>query len=132
MEYPSKNDFFIKFKALFSEKERFMDYVLVETSKNFKTATRVSPDKLLGMKLTDIVLEIDEPILALKEFHYHMLPKTRRKFDHYIKEENRQYAVSMFSDEKDYLLMVYTDISNIKNAINHNDEEEEELLKQTV
>jgi hypothetical protein len=63
MEYPSKNDFFMKFKALFSEKERFMDYVLVETSKNFKTATRVSPDKLLGMKLTDIVLEIENEVL---------------------------------------------------------------------
>ncbi len=130
MEYPSKYDFFMKFKALFSENERFMDYVLIETSKNFKTATRVSPDKLLGMKLTDIVLEIDDSILDLKEFHYHMLPKTRRKFDHYVKEENRLYTVSIFSDENDYLLMVYTDITNIKN--NTLPADEEELLKKTV
>jgi len=130
MEYPSKYDFFMKFKALFSENERFMDYVLIETSKNFKTATRVSPDKLLGMKLTDIVLEIYDSILDLKEFHYHMLPKTRRKFDHYVKEENRLYTVSIFSDENDYLLMVYTDITNIKN--NTLPADEEELLKKTV
>ncbi len=130
MEYPSKNDFFIKFKALFSEKERFMDYVLIEASRNFKTATGVSPDNLLGMKLTDIVLEIDNPILSLKDFHYHMLPKTRRKFDHYVKEDNRLYTVSIFSDERDYLLMVYTDISNIKNEEISIDIEG--LLKKTV
>ena len=131
MEYPSKNDFFIKFKALFSENERFMDYVLIETSKNFKTATKISPDKLLGMKLTDIVLEIDDSILSLKEFHYHMLPKTRRKFDHYVKEENRLYTVSIFSDENDYLLMVYTDITNIKDnsqITNHDSQLEEEAI----
>lgn len=130
MEYPSKNDFFIKFKALFTEDGRFMDYVLVETSKNFRTATRVSPDNLLGMKLTDIVLEIDDPILSLKEFHYHMLPKTRRKFDHYVKGENRLYTVSIFSDENDYLLMVYTEITNIKNEQISLDIEE--LIKKTV
>ena len=84
------------------------------------------------MKLTDIVLEIDNPILSLKEFHYHMLPKSRRKFDHYVKEEARLYTVNMFSDENDYLIMLYTDITNIKSETIKLKDEQEELLEYTV
>lgn len=128
MEYPSKNDFFMKYKALFSQEDRFMDYVLIETSKNFKASTRVNPDKLLGMKLTDLVLEIDDPLLGLKEFYYHMLPQAKRKFDNYVKRDNRIYTVSIFSDERDYLLMVYTDITNIRNKTGEENGEVEDLI----
>ena len=114
MEYPSKNDFFIRFKALFSEKGRFIDYILVEVSDNFSSATKISSEYILGMKLADMVLDIESPILKLKDFHYHMLPKARRKFEHYVQKENRWYLVTLYSDEKDYLMMIYTDITKVK------------------
>jgi hypothetical protein len=111
MEYPSKNDFFIRFKALINERGRFLDYVLVEVSDNFYFATGMNSDRVLGEKLSSMVIEMENPILGFKNFHYHMLPRTRRKFEHYIEEEDRWYLVTLYSDERDYLMMVYTDIS---------------------
>ena len=121
MEYPSKNDFFIRFKALINERGRFIDYVLVEVSDNFYYATGMNSDMVLGEKLSNMVIEMENDVLRLKDFHYHMLPKTRRKFEHYIEEEDRLYLVNLYSDDRDYLMMVYTDITryyNDKTAVN--------------
>ena len=114
VEYPSRNDFYIRFKALFNEKGRFIDYILIEVSDNFSFAVKISSEYILGMKLADMVLDIESPILGLKDFHYHMLPKSRRKFEHYVQKDNRWYLVTMYSDEKDYLMMIYTDITKVK------------------
>lgn len=114
MEYPSKYDFFIRFKALFNEKGRFIDYILIEVSDNFSKATRITSDFILGMKLADMAIDIDSPVLGLKEFHYHMLPNTRRKFEHLVQKDNRWYLVNLYSDERDYLMMIYTDITKVK------------------
>ncbi len=120
MEYPSKNDFFIRFKALINERGRFIDYVLVEVSDNFYFATGMNSDRILGEKLGNMVIEMENPVLGLKDFHYQMLPKTRRKFEHYVEEENRWYLVTLYSDERDYLMMVYTDISRYKEESSRN------------
>ena len=111
MEYPSKNDFFIRFKALINERGRFLDYVLVEVSDNFYYATGMNSDRVLGEKLSSMVIEMENPVLGLKSFHYHMLPRNRRKFEYYVEEEDRWYLVNIYSDERDYLMMVYTDIT---------------------
>jgi len=120
MEYPSKNDFFIRFKALINERGRFLDYVLVEVSDNFYFATGMNSDRVLGEKLSSMVIEMENPVLGLKNFHYHMLPRTRRNFEHYIEEEDRWYLVTLYSDERDYLMMVYTDISKYKEEASGN------------
>lgn len=114
MEYPSKYDFFIRFKALFNEKGRFIDYILIEVSDNFSKATKITSEFILGMKLADMAIDIDSPVLGLKEFHYHMLPNTRRKFEHFVQKDNRWYLVNLYSDERDYLMMIYTDITKVK------------------
>ena len=114
MEYPSKYDFFIRFKALFNEKGRFIDYILIEVSDNFSKATKITSDFILGMKLSDMAIDIDSPVLGLKDFHYHMLPNTRRKFEHFVQKDNRWYLVNLYSDERDYLMMIYTDITKVK------------------
>ncbi|MDY0255886.1 hypothetical protein [Gudongella oleilytica] len=114
MEYPSKYDFFIRFKALFNEKGRFIDYILIEVSDNFSKATKITSDFILGMKLADMAIDIDSPVLGLKDFHYHMLPNTRRKFEHFVQKDNRWYLVNLYSDERDYLMMIYTDITKVK------------------
>ena len=114
MERPSKFDFYIRFKALFNENGRFIDYILVEVSENFSIATKMNSERVLGLKLADLAYDVVNPILGLKGFHYHMLPNTKRKFEHYVKEVNRWYYVNLFSDKDDYLMMMYTDISKLK------------------
>lgn len=116
MEYPSKNDIFLKFKALYDGKNNFLDYILVDTSENFHNVIDYKSNPYLGKKISEIALEDENDILNLKNLHYHMIPKTRRKFEMYIEELGIWYLVNMFSDERDYLLIFYTDISKYKDG----------------
>jgi hypothetical protein len=116
MEYPSKNDIFLKFKALYDGKNNFLDYILVESSENFHNVINYKSNPYLGRKISEIALEEENDILNLKNLYYHMIPKTRRKFEMYIEELETWYLVNMFSDERDYLLIFYTDISRYKNG----------------
>lgn len=116
MEYPSKNDFFLRFKALFNEKGQFVDYILVNVSDNFKETVNIKPELLIGRRISEIILENENIIFEIKDFYYHMIPKTRRKFENHIKELDRWYLINIFSDDKDYLTLFYSDITKIKSV----------------
>lgn len=116
MEYPSKNDFFLSFKALFNEKGQFVDYILVNVSDNFKETVNIKPELLIGRRISEIILENENIIFGIKDFYYHMIPKTRRKFENHIKELDRWYLINIFSDDKDYLTLFYSDITKIKSV----------------
>lgn len=114
MEYPSQHDFFLKFKALFTDEDKFMDYVLVDVSDNFQKAINIKSELLLGKRISEIVEEDGNDAFGMKEIYYNMIPKTRRKFEKYIEELDRWYLVNIFSDDKDYLILFYNDISRFK------------------
>lgn len=116
MEYPSKNDIFLKFKALYDEKGKFIDYILIDSSENFHNAINHKINSIIGKKVSEIVTENRSDILNLKTLYYHMIPKTRRKFEIYDGESERWYLINIFSDEKDYLVLFYTDITRYKNG----------------
>ena len=116
MEYPSKNDLFLKFKALYNDKDKFIDYILIDSSENFHDVINHNSNPILGKRISDVVLENDNDILGLKNLYFHMIPKTRRKFEIYIEGLDIWYLVNLFSDEKDYLLIFYTDITRYKNG----------------
>lgn len=117
MEYPSKNDFFLRFKTIINEKHEFTDYILVNVSDNFKEATDLKPELLIGRKISEVILENENILFGIKEFYYHMIPKSRRKFEKYIEELDRWYLVNIFSDASDYLVILYTDITKLKQPV---------------
>lgn len=114
MEYPSRNDIFLKFKALYDEKNKFVDYILIDSSEDFHNVINHKIKPIIGKKISEIVTESRNDILNLKTLYYHMIPKTRRKFEVYNGESERWYLINIFSDEKDYLFLFYTDISGYK------------------
>lgn len=114
MEYPSKNDIFLKFKVLYDEKDKFIDYILIDTSENFHNVINHKPNAFIGKRISEIVLENGNDILNLKNLYYHMIPNTRRKFEIFVEKQKRWYLVNIFSDERDYLLIFYTDIDKYK------------------
>ncbi len=116
MEYPSLFDFFLRFKALIDDDGCFVDYILVSISNNFQKVTNIKSDKILGKKLSEITLEYESDVFAIKDIYYNTIPKTRRKFEKYIDELDRWYSITIFSDDKDYLLLFYNDISRIKKS----------------
>lgn len=116
MEYPSKYDFFLRFKALFNDNGNFIDYILVNVSDNFQNVVNIKSELILGKKISQIIAEYESSIFGIKDIYYNMIPKTRRKFEEFIDELDRWYSVNIFSDEKDYLVLFYNDITRIKKS----------------
>lgn len=116
MEYPSKNDIFLKFKAIYDKNDRFVDYILIDSSLDFHKVIKYRIKSIIGKRVSDIVTESRNDILNLKTIYCYMIPKTKRKFEVYNEESNRWYLINIFSDEKDYLFLFYTDISRYKNS----------------
>lgn len=116
MEYPSKNDFFLSFKALVNEDDHFVDYILVNISDNFQTITNIKGERVLGKKISEIVQEYENDLFGIKDIYYNMIPKTRRKFEKHIEDLDRWYLISIFSDNRDFLILFYNDITKIKKS----------------
>ncbi|HPW41683.1 MAG TPA: hypothetical protein PLW98_09240 [Bacillota bacterium] len=118
MEYTSLYDFYLRFKALFNDEGKFLDYVLVDISDNFQNVADIKPELLLGKKISDIVEENLNDTFDMKEIYYDMIPKTRRKFEKYVEKLDKWYLVNMFSEDKDYLILFFNDISRLKKPKN--------------
>jgi len=116
MEYPSKNDFFLNFKAIINEEGHFVDYILINVSDNFQAVTGIKTEHILGRRASEIALEYENNLLGTKEIFYNMIPKTRRKFELRIEEAESWYLVSIFSDSSDLLTLFYNDITKIKKS----------------
>ena len=116
MEYPSKYDFFLSFKALINDDDHFVDYILVNISDSFQNITNIKAERILGKKISEIAAEYESDVFGLKDIYYNMIPKTRRKFEKHIDELDRWYSINIFSDERDYLMLFYNDISRIKKS----------------
>lgn len=114
MEYPSSCDFFLKFKALIDDNGFFKDYILENTSCNFPKVTNIMRECIIGKRLSEIVIEYENDIIGLKDIYYSTIPKTRKKFEKYIEDKDKWYTINLFSDEKDYMLIFYNDITRIK------------------
>ncbi len=119
MEYPSKNDFYLKFKAIYNREGSFIDYELVYISETFYKAANIIPDRILGRRFSEIVVDYSDQI-GFKELYFSMIPKSKFKFELYIKEIERWYLINMFSDKSsqdDLLVIYYVDITYIKQNI---------------
>lgn len=116
MEYPSGNDFFLSFKSLISYEGNFDDYMLIKASNNFHNVTNIKAELILGRKISDIILEYENELFGIKEIYYNMIPKTRRKFEKYFPDIDRWYLISIFSDDRESLIVFYNDITKIKKS----------------
>lgn len=116
MEHLSKNDFFLIFKGIFNSEGKFEDYLLTKTSQNFQKVSGININDILGERISKIAAEETNSI-NLKEIQKHMVPNTQRKYERYIKGLDKTYLINIFSDEKDYMIIFYTDITKQKKEI---------------
>ncbi|NLA13654.1 MAG: diguanylate cyclase [Tissierellia bacterium] len=116
MEYPSKFDFYLKFKPIYNKEGKFIDYVLTYASDSFAEAVNVSPKMILGKKFSEILVDMD--VLGFKEFYSNIIPKSKIKHELYIEKFRRWYIINSFTDMSNYeneLIIYYVDITDIKN-----------------
>ncbi|NLB33138.1 MAG: diguanylate cyclase [Tissierellia bacterium] len=115
MEYQSKYDFYMKFKPIYNKEGKFSDYILTYVSNSFAEAVGINPELILDKKFSEIVLDID--ILGFKEFYFNITPKSKIKYELYIKDLERWYLINSFTNMSNYegeLIIYYIDISDIK------------------
>mgnify|MGYP000937824673 FL=1 len=115
MEYPSKYDFYLKFKPIYNKEGNFIDYILNYVSDSFTEAVDINPELILGKKFSEIVIDID--VFGFKEFYFNIIPKSKLKYELYIKDLERWYLISAFTDMSNYedeLIIYYINITDIK------------------
>ena len=118
MEYPSGNDFYLKFKATYRKDGNFEDYVLMYISDNFYDVSKINPGLILGKKFSEIAVDNSE-ILGFKDLYFTMTPKSKIKYEIYLKEIGRWYLIVIYNeiDDSDYdLIIYYIDITDIRQS----------------
>ena len=116
LEYPSKFDFYLKFKPIYNKEGKFIDYILTYASDSFADAVNISPKMILGKKFSEILVDMD--VLGFKEFYSNIIPKSKIKHELYIEKFRRWYIINSFTDMSNYeneLIIYYVDITDIKN-----------------
>ena len=116
LEYPSKFDFYLKFKPIYNKEGKFIDYILTYASDSFADAVNISPKMILGKKFSEILVDMD--VLGFKEFYSNIIPKSKIKHEIYIEKLRRWYIINSFTDMSNYeneLIIYYVDITDIKN-----------------
>ena len=117
MEYPSKYDFYLKFKPIFNKDGKFIDYILTYISDSFTEAVVINKELILGKSFSEIVVDFD--VFGFKEFYFNIIPKSKTKHELYIKKLERWYLISAFTDMSNYegeLIIYYIDITDIKQS----------------
>ena len=84
LEYPSKFDFYLKFKPIYNKEGKFIDYILTYASDSFADAVNISPKMILGKKFSEILVDMD--VLGFKEFYSNIIPKSKIKHEIYIEK----------------------------------------------
>ncbi len=115
MQYPSKYDFYLKFKPIYNKDGNFSDYVLTYISDSFYEAVGFSPNLILGKKFSEIVIDIEG--FGFKELYFNIVPNNKIKYELYIKELGRWYIINAFTaanNYKDEMIIYYVDITDIK------------------
>jgi len=115
VEYPSKYDFYLKFKPVYNKEGYFLGYVLIYVSDFFINDINIGADLTIGKKFSEIV--VDSDILGLKEFYFNIIPKSKMKLELYNEDLKRWYLINAFTDmsnRDEHLIIHYADITEIK------------------
>ncbi len=116
MEYPSGNDFYLKFKAIYRKDGNFEDYVLMYISDAFYDVSKISPELILGKKFSEIAVD-NSDTLRFKDLYFAMTPKSKIKYEIYLKEIGRWYLIVIHAETNDCdLIIYYIDITDIRQS----------------
>lgn len=115
LEILSKYDFYLKFKPIYRNDGKFVDYLLTYISDNFYENIGINPNIILNKKLSEIVVDTNK--LGFKEFYFNIIPKAKIKYELYIQELDRWFIINVFTDmsnSKEYMIIYYVDVTHIK------------------
>lgn len=115
MDYPTKYDFYLKFKPIYNNEGNFTGYKLTYVSDSFVDAVNINPELIIGKPFSEIV--VDSDVLGLKEFYFNIIPKSKIKLELFNENLGKWYLVNAFTDmsnNDEDLIIYYVDITDIK------------------
>jgi len=102
-------------KILTDKHNRPVDYIFLEINKAFEMIIGHKNEEIVGKKVTDVLPEIKSSMFNWIDF-YGRVASTGKgiRFEQYLKETMRWYAVSAYSPKKGYFITIYDDITERK------------------
>lgn len=104
-------------KILTDEKNKPVDYIFLEINKAFEKLIGLKKDEVIGKKVTEVLPWITSSIFDWVNFYGEVASSGKEiKFEQYLKNLNRWYTVSAYSQGKGYFITIYNDITERKIA----------------
>ncbi len=102
-------------KILTDKHARPVDYVFVEVNKAFEKIVGHEKEEIIGRKVTEVLPEIKSSMFNWIDFYGRVASTGKEiRFEQYLKETGRWYAVSAYSPKQGYFITIYEDITERK------------------
>lgn len=111
--YSSMNEGLCQNKLIYDEQGNPIDYLILDTNKQFEQYLEQSQDDLVGKTATEVFKTKKPPFF--NRFKKVALEGVAEKFEAFIPDLNKHFSVSAFSPEKHRFVIILQDITSRKN-----------------
>jgi PAS domain S-box-containing protein len=102
-------------RILTNKRNRPVDYLFVEINKAFEKIIGHKRERIVEKRVTEVLPEIKSSMFNWIDFYGEVASIGKEvKFEQYLKETGRWYAVSAYSPKKGYFITIYDDITERK------------------
>ncbi|KKK45609.1 hypothetical protein LCGC14_0998090 [marine sediment metagenome] len=106
---------FAHHKVIFDDNGKPIDYVFLEINPAFEKFTGLQKDLIIGKKVTEALPGIvDSDFDWIGYYGEVSLTGERKSFEQYFEPLDKWYSVEVYSSEKGYFTVIFTDITRIK------------------
>jgi len=106
---------FAHHKVIFDENGKPIDYRFLEINPAFEKFTGLQKDLIIGKTVTEAIPGITDSDFDWIGYYGEVsLTGERKSFEQFFEPLNRWYSVEVYSSEKGYFTVIFTDITRIK------------------
>ncbi|OGW76179.1 MAG: hypothetical protein A2Z72_00705 [Omnitrophica bacterium RBG_13_46_9] len=104
-------------KILTDKDGKPVDYIFLEVNRAFEKLIGFEREKVITKRVTQILPWVKDTMFDWVNFYGKVASTGKEiKFEQYLKNMDRWYAVSAFSPKKGYFITIYNDITELKKA----------------
>lgn len=111
MECKSNNDFYFSFIPIFNNNNEFSDFLLMDVNDSFVDLFNIEKDKIVGKKVTDIIVNFHDFFPSFKYIYYNMTPGNNKKYRKYLVELKKNYLINVFTLTDFRTYIYFSDLS---------------------
>ena len=106
---------FAHHKVIFDDNGKPIDYIFLEINPAFEKFTGLQGDLILGKKVTEALPGIEDSDFDWIGYYGEVsLTGERKSFEQFFEPLDKWYSVEVYSSERGYFTVIFTDITRIK------------------